>query len=192
MDPDEGAVLLDGVDVRRIAGDSLRRSVVLVPQEGFLFDDTLTANVRYGRLDAGEEDILASAEELGLGDWVAGLPRGLDTRVGQRGESLSAGERQLVALLRAHLADPDLLVLDEATSAVDPALEMRIGRALERLMSGRTSVTIAHRLSTAENADEVVVVDRGRVVQRGPHAELVQQEGSIYAGLHASWIAQHG
>ena len=192
MDPDEGAVLLDGVDVRRIAGDALRRSVVLVPQEGFLFDDTLTANVRYGRLDASEDDILASAEELGLGDWVAGLPRGLDTRVGQRGESLSAGERQLVALLRAHLADPDLLVLDEATSAVDPALEMRIGRALERLMSGRTSVTIAHRLSTAENADEVVVVDRGRVVQRGPHAELVQQEGSVYAGLHASWVAQHG
>ena len=192
MDPDEGAVLLDGVDVRMIAGDALRRSVVLVPQEGFLFDDTLTANVRYGRLDAGEDDILASAEELGLGDWVAGLPRGLETRVGQRGESLSAGERQLVALLRAHLADPDLLVLDEATSAVDPALEMRIGRALERLMSGRTSVTIAHRLSTAENADEVVVVDRGRVVQRGPHAELVQQEGSVYAGLHASWVAQHG
>ena len=105
---------------------------------------------------------------------MAGLPRGLATRVGQRGESLSAGERQLVALLRAHLADPDLLVLDEATSAVDPALEMRIGRALERLMSGRTSVTIAHRLSTAENADEVVVVDQGRIVQRGPHAELVR------------------
>ncbi len=189
MDPSEGAVLLDGVDVRDIGQAYLRRSVVLVPQEGFLFDDTLTANVRYGRLDASAADILASADELGLGDWVAGLPRGLDTLVGQRGESLSAGERQLVALLRAHLADPDLLVLDEATSAVDPALEMRIGRALERLMSGRTSVTIAHRLSTAENADEVVVVDRGRIVQRGSHAELVGQEG-IYANLHASWVAQ--
>ena len=191
MDPSEGAVLLDGVDVRDIRQESLRRSVVLVPQEGFLFDDTITANVRYGRLGAGEADILASADELGLGDWVAGLPRGLDTRVGQRGESLSAGERQLVALLRAHLADPDLLVLDEATSAVDPALEMRIGRALERLMSGRTSVTIAHRLSTAENADEVIVVDRGRVVQRGPHHELAAQEGTVYAGLHSSWVAQH-
>jgi ATP-binding cassette subfamily B protein len=189
MDPGEGAVLLDGVDVRDIGQESLRRSVVLVPQEGFLFDDTLTANVRYGRLDASAADILASADELGLGDWVAGLPRGLDTKVGQRGESLSAGERQLVALLRAHLADPDLLVLDEATSAVDPALEMRIGRALERLMSGRTSVTIAHRLSTAENADEVVVVDRGRIVQRGSHAELVGQPG-VYANLHASWVAQ--
>jgi len=189
MDPSEGTVLLDGIDVRQIAQRSLRRSVVLVPQEGFLFDDTLAANVRYGKLDATEDQLLASADELGLADWVAGLPRGLETRVGQRGESLSAGERQLVALLRAHLVDPDLLVLDEATSAVDPALEMRIGRALERLMSGRTSVTIAHRLSTAENADEVVVVDVGRIVQRGPHADLVAQDG-VYSGLHASWTSQ--
>jgi ABC-type multidrug transport system fused ATPase/permease subunit len=192
MDPVEGAVLLDGVDLRRIAQSSLRRSVVLVPQEGFLFDDTIAANVRYGKLDATDDEIRASAAELGLSDWLATLPAGLGTLVGQRGESLSAGERQLVALLRAHLADPDLLVLDEATSAVDPQLEMRIGRALERLMSGRTSVTIAHRLSTAESADEVVVVDRGRVVQRGPHHELVCQPDSVYAGLHASWVAQQG
>ncbi|MCW2812787.1 MAG: msbA 3 [Nocardioides sp.] len=192
MDPSEGAVLLDGIDVRDITQTSLRSSVVLVPQEGFLFDDTITANVRYGRLGATEDEIRASAEELGLDDWLAGLPEGLDTQVGQRGESLSAGERQLVALLRAHLADPDLLVLDEATSAVDPRLEMRISRALERLMSGRTSVTIAHRLSTAENADEVVVVDQGRVVQRGPHAVLVAEPGGVYAGLHRSWAAQQG
>ena len=140
------------------------------------------------------ERVAAAAAELGLGDWLDGLPRGLDTRVGQRGESLSAGERQLVALIRAHLADPDLLVLDEATSAVDPALEMRIGRALERLMSGRTSVTIAHRLSTAENADEVIVFDKGRVVQRGSHAELVGRcsptAPGVYSRLHASWVAQ--
>jgi ABC-type multidrug transport system fused ATPase/permease subunit len=192
MDPVEGAVLLDGVDLRTIAQSSLRRSVVLVPQEGFLFDDTITANVLYGKLDATEDEIRGSAAELGLADWLATLPAGLETLVGQRGESLSAGERQLVALLRAHLADPDLLVLDEATSAVDPQLEMRIGRALERLMSGRTSVTIAHRLSTAESADEVVVVDRGRIVQRGPHHELVCQAGSVYAGLHNSWVAQQG
>ena len=192
MDPVAGSVQLDGIDVRDIRAESLRASVVLVPQEGFLFNDSITANVRYGRLGATEEEIRASADELGLTDWLEGLPRGLDTPVGQRGESLSAGERQLVALLRAHLADPDLLVLDEATSAVDPALEMRIGRALERLMSGRTSVTIAHRMSTAESADEVVVVDRGRIVQRGPHSELVAQAGSIYAGLHASWVAQQG
>ncbi|WP_224278369.1 ABC transporter ATP-binding protein [Nocardioides lacusdianchii] len=191
MDPTEGSVLLDGIDVRRIDAGSLRRSVVLVPQEGFLFDDTIAANVRYGKLDATEDEIRASAVELGVDDWVAGLPRGLHTQVGQRGESLSAGERQLVALLRAHLADPDLLVLDEATSAVDPSLEMQIGRALERLMQSRTSVTIAHRLSTAESADEVIVVDKGRVVQRGPHTELVAQHGSVYSGLHRSWIAQH-
>ncbi len=195
MDPTDGAVLLDGVDIREVEFASLRRRVVLVPQEGFLFDSTLLANVRYGDLDASRDRVRASALELGLGDWLDGLPRGLDTRVGQRGESLSAGERQLVALLRAHLADPDLLVLDEATSAVDPALEMRIGRALERLMSGRTSVTIAHRLSTAENADEVLVFDRGRVVQRGSHAELVQAampDGTpgVYARLHSSWVAQ--
>ena len=174
---------------------SLRRRVVLVPQEGFLFDSTLLANARYGDLDATADDVRAAAVELGLGDWLDGLPHGLETRVGQRGESLSAGERQLVALLRAHLADPDLLVLDEATSAVDPALEMRIGRALERLMAGRTSVTIAHRLSTAENADEVIVFDRGRVVQRGSHAVLVGQrtpdgEPDVYARLHSSWVAQ--
>jgi len=193
MDPTSGAVLLDGVDVRAVEFASLRRRVVLVPQEGFLFDSTLLANARYGDLDATPEQVRAAAVELGLGDWLDGLPRGLDTRVGQRGELLSAGERQLVALIRAHLADPDLLVLDEATSAVDPALEMRIARALEALMSGRTSVTIAHRMSTAENADEVIVFDRGRVVQRGPHAALVAQgpsDTNVYGRLHASWVAQ--
>jgi ABC-type multidrug transport system fused ATPase/permease subunit len=192
MDPSRGRVLLDGVDLREIAESALRSSVVLVPQEGFLFDDTLAANVRYGRLGATAAQIEEAAEAIGLGDWLTGLPDGVETRVGQRGESLSTGERQLVALLRAQLADPDLLVLDEATSAVDPELETRIARALERLMSGRTSVTIAHRLSTAEAADVVVVVDRGRIVQRGPHAELVAQAGTPYARLHASWISQRG
>ncbi|WZH53959.1 MAG: ABC transporter ATP-binding protein [Nocardioides alkalitolerans] len=190
VDPTSGAVRLDGLDLREVRGASLRRRVVLVPQEGFLFDDTVLANARYGDLDADEARVLAAAAEIGLDDWIAGLPEGVHTRVGQRGESLSAGERQLVALLRAHLADPDLLVLDEATSAVDPALEMRINRALERLMAGRTAITIAHRLSTAEKADEVVVVDAGRIVQHGPHAELVAAEGSVYARLHASWVAQ--
>jgi ATP-binding cassette subfamily B protein len=190
MDPSRGTVRLDGVDLRDVPFASLRERVVMVPQEGFLFDADLGANARYGKLDATDAEIYEAAEQLGLSDWLAGLPHGLDTRVGQRGESLSAGERQLVALIRAHLADPDLLVLDEATSAVDPQLETRIGRALERLMSGRTSVTIAHRLSTAEAADEVVVVDAGRIVQRGPHDRLVA-EGGVYGRLHSSWVAQH-
>lgn len=189
MDPTSGSVRLAGHDLRAVTFESLRRRVVLVPQEGFLFDSTLLANASYGDLAATPDDVRRAIGELGLSDWLDGLPLGLDTRVGQRGESMSAGERQLVALVRAHLADPDLLVLDEATSAVDPALEMRIGRALEALMSGRTSVTIAHRMSTAENADEVIVVDQGRVVQRGPHTALVAQDG-VYARLHASWVAQ--
>jgi len=190
MDPTSGSVRLDGTDLRRVPFDSLRERVVMVPQEGFLFDADLRANALYGKLDATDDEICDAVRELGLTDWLESLQRGLDTRVGQRGESLSAGERQLVALIRAHLADPDLLVLDEATSAVDPSLEMRIGRALERLLSGRTAVTIAHRMSTAENADEVIVVDDGRIVQRGPHALLVA-EGGVYGRLHASWAAHH-
>ncbi|QWC86735.1 ABC transporter ATP-binding protein/permease [Nocardioidaceae bacterium] len=189
MDPDAGAVRLGGTDLRDVPFASLRRRVVMVPQEGFLFDSTLAANLRYGRTDATDDQLLQAVHDLDLQAWLDSLPSGLDSRVGQRGEALSAGERQLVALLRAHLADPTLLVLDEATSAVDPRLEVRLGRALERVMSGRTSVTIAHRLSTAERADEVVVVDAGRVVQRGPHADLVA-EGGVYGRLHSSWVAQ--
>lgn len=189
MDPSAGAVLLDGVDLRSVSFASLRSRVVLVPQEGNLFDASLRANVLYGDPGASDRRIRGAAAELGIGDWLDGLPMGLETQVGQRGESLSAGERQLVALWRAHLADPDLLVLDEATSAVDPALEMRIGGALERLMGGRTAVTIAHRLSTAENADEVIVFDQGVVTQRGTHADLVD-EGGVYGRLYDSWVAQ--
>jgi len=189
MDPTDGVVELDGVDVRDISHTCLRRSVVLVPQEGFLFDDTILANARYGRLEATEDEVRQAADELGLADWLEGLPHGLATRVGQRGEAMSAGERQLIALLRAHLAQPDLLVLDEATSAVDPELEMRIARALESLMRGRTAVTIAHRLSTAEAADEVLVFDKGQIVQSGAHQELVSQRG-VYQRLHASRVSR--
>jgi ATP-binding cassette, subfamily B, bacterial len=189
MDPASGQVLLDGVDAHRIAFSSLRERVVMVPQDGYLFDASLGENVAFGRPSATDSELTSAFESLGLADWLESLPDGLRSPVGQRGESLSAGERQLVALVRAYIADPDLLVLDEATSAVDPGTEVRINAALERLMSGRTSVTIAHRLSTAEAADEILVFDEGRIVERGPHAALVSA-GGVYSHLHASWIAQ--
>ncbi len=191
MDPVEGTVLLGSdaegwVPLDEVAFASLRSRVVMVPQDGFLFDASVAENVRYGRPAMTDEQVATAFEELELGAWLAGLPDGVRTAVGQRGESLSSGERQLVAVARAYVADPDLLVLDEATSAVDPATEQRLTRALDRLTDGRTTLTIAHRLSTAERADEVLVVDAGRVVQRGTHAELVDADGP-YARLHASW-----
>ena len=199
MDPTHGAVLLDGTDLRTVRPQDLRRRVVMVPQEGFLFDATLAENLVYGlRTEDGasapapaeaEPLLRAALAELGLSDWLAELPAGLATQVGQRGEALSAGERQLVALTRAYLADADLLVLDEATSAVDPATEVRIARALDSLTSGRSTITIAHRLSTAEAADLVVVVDAGRVVEHGPHEDLVAQDG-VYASMHRAWVSQ--
>ncbi|MCK9793735.1 ABC transporter ATP-binding protein/permease [Isoptericola sp. 4D.3] len=196
MDPTEGQVLLDGVDLRRLTLSSLRERVVLVPQEGFLFDGTVEENVAYGLRPEPTGDaagtrarVTEAVEALGLSDWVAGLPQGLATPVGQRGEALSAGERQLVAIARAYLAAPDLLVLDEATSAVDPAAEVRIARALDSLTSGRSTLTIAHRLSTAEASDLVVVVDDGHVVEVGGHEELAAA-GGVYARMHASWVAQ--
>jgi putative ABC transport system ATP-binding protein len=189
MDPTEGRVLLSGVPLDEVRFASLRRRVVMVPQDGFLFDASVAENVRYGRPEADDAELQLAFTELGLVDWLDTLPDGLHTQVGERGESLSVGERQLVAIARAYLADPDLLVLDEATSAVDPATEVRLSRALDSLTRGRTTLTIAHRLSTAEAADEVLVVDKGRVVQRGPHRELVAVPG-VYADLHASWVRQ--
>ena len=189
MDPAQGRVLVDGVDLRELSFASLRSRIVMVPQDGFLFEGSILDNVRFGLPSAGDADVELAMTELGLMDWLAGLPHGLGTDVGQRGEQLSAGERQLVALARAYLADPDLLVLDEATSAVDPATEVRLARALEGLTRGRTALTIAHRLSTAEAADDVLVFDAGRVVERGRHGDLVAA-GGVYARLHHSWAAQ--
>jgi putative ABC transport system ATP-binding protein len=189
MDPTRGRVLLSGRPLDAIRFSSLRTRVVMVPQDGFLFDRTVADNVRYGRPDSTDEEIALAFTELGLADWVQQLPNGLRTEVGERGESLSVGERQLVAIARAYIADPDLLVLDEATSAVDPATEVRLNRALDSLTRGRTTIAIAHRLSTAEAADEVLVVDAGVVVQRGPHSDLVATDG-VYARLHASWMSQ--
>jgi putative ABC transport system ATP-binding protein len=188
MDPDAGRVLVDGVDLRRVRFSSLRDRIVLVPQEGFLFDTTLADNIAWGRSGATRPEVELALTELGLMTWAQGLPHGLDTQVGQRGESLSAGERQLVSLARAYLADPDLLVLDEATSAVDPATEVRLQHALDGVTQGRTSVAIAHRLSTAEASDLVIVVDAGEVVDVGPHPVLLER-CEAYRRMHSSWVA---
>lgn len=186
MDPSDGRVIVGGVDVREVRFDSLRERVVMVPQEGMLFRGTIAENVRMGNPAASDDEILSAFEQLGLRDWLDELAQGLSTPVGERGGSLSVGERQLVTLVRAAIADPDLLVLDEATSAVDPATEVRISRALNELTRGRTVVTIAHRLSTAEAADRVLVFDQGVISQDGTHSELVS-EGGVYGTLYESW-----
>lgn len=186
MDPTTGTVEVGDVDLRRVRFDSLRDRVVMVPQEGILFRGTIADNVAMGSPSATSSDLLAAFEQLGLADWLSEMPQGLETPVGERGSALSVGERQLVTLVRAAIADPDLLVLDEATSAVDPATEVRISSALNRLTSGRTVVTIAHRLSTAEAADRILVFDNGRLVEDGSHESLASEDG-IYANLFASW-----
>ncbi|MEO6318120.1 MAG: ABC transporter ATP-binding protein [Acidimicrobiales bacterium] len=186
-DPTSGVVRIGGTDLRTVAPDSRRMAVRMVPQDGFLFDTNLADNVRVGRADATAEDLAAAFAALGLSGWLDELPGGLQAPVGERGSNLSVGERQLVALARAQLGDPGLLILDEATSSVDPETEQALTEALARLSAGRTVVSIAHRLSTAERADLVVVIDAGEVVEQGTHADLVAA-GGTYAGLYASWL----
>jgi putative ABC transport system ATP-binding protein len=186
-DPVAGHIEVGGVDLRDISPEFRRRRIRIVPQDGFLFDMTILDNVRAGRAGASDRDVEVAFEELGLGEWIGSLPGGLATRVGERGEALSVGERQLVSLARAQIGDPGVLVLDEATSAVDPATERRISEALRRVSAGRTTITIAHRLSTAETADTIFVFDHGRIVERGTHDELVRGRGR-YASMYASWL----
>ncbi len=193
FDPTSGHIRLGGVDLRDVSFKDLRSRLAVVPQEGFLFEGTVLDNLVYARPDADQDALRGAATEafaeLGLTGWLEATAHGLDTPVGARGELLSAGERQLVSIARAYLRDPDVLILDEATSAVDPATEVRISRALERLMKGRTSVVIAHRLSTAERADLVAVMDNGELVEFGPHPALLAADGP-YARLHRAWVAQ--
>ncbi|WP_089697648.1 ABC transporter ATP-binding protein [Halogranum gelatinilyticum] len=187
-DVSDGSVTLDGVDVRHLALDSLRSAVGYVSQDVYLFDGTVRENLVYGAFDATEAEMVAAAEAAEAHEFVENLPDGYDTRIGERGVKLSGGQRQRISLARAMLQDPAVLVLDEATSAVDTETELYIQRALARLTEGRTTVVIAHRLSTVRHADQILVLDGGRVVERGTHDELLALDG-LYATL---WNVQAG
>ena len=189
-DPSVGSVSYGGTDLRRATLASLRERIVVVPQEGFLFNGTIRENVRLARITASDEEVEAALARLGILDHFERLPDGLDTEVRERGSRLSAGERQLVALGRAALVDPAVLVLDEATSNLDPGTEAEVEAALERLMQGRTTIVVAHRLTTVQRADRIVVVDKAQIVEVGSHAELLERNGK-YAALARAWEKSH-
>ena len=186
-DPITGIIEINGIPLSEIDPISRHKAIQMVPQDGFLFDQTIYENVLFGRPKSSKEDVSEAFEALGLMWWLNKLPDGIETETGPRGEKLSVGERQLVALARAQLADPGLLILDEATSAVDPETEVALVSALDRLSRGRTTISVAHRLSTAERSDTVLVFDKGHIVETGTHKTLSGQSG-IYARLHETWV----
>ena len=187
-DPVSGSIRLDGIDLTELAEVDLRRAVVMVTQENFLFDDSVAGNIRFGRPGASDREVEDAARAIGAHDFIQALPEGYDTYVGKRGGRLSSGQRQLVAFARAFLADPAVLILDEATSSLDIPSERLVQRGLRTILADRTAVIIAHRLSTVEIADRVLVLDAGRIVEDGTPAELASGEGG-YGGLHAAWAA---
>ena len=182
--PTAGEILIDGHEIRRITSASLHRQIACVTQENILFSGTIADNIRVGRPDATDEDIQVAARSLDVLDLILALPRGFDTNVGEKGTGLSLGQRQVVCFARALLANPRILILDEATSAIDSITESRIQRALGRLLAGRTSFVIAHRLSTIRHADQVIVLDHGRIIDRGSHRELMDRGGQYARMVH--------
>ncbi len=179
-DVDSGEIRLDGADIRELPKDALRRSIAIVLQDTVLFSDTIAANIRYGRLDATPEEIQAAAKAANADAFIEQLPDGYNTVLSESGSNLSGGQRQLLSIARAVLADPKILILDEATSSVDTRTEMHIQQAMIALMKNRTSLIIAHRLSTIRDADRIIVIDAGRVVESGSHEQLLAQRGCYY------------
>jgi len=190
-DVDGGRILIDGQDIRRLRKDDLRRQLGIVLQDTFLFTGTVTDNIRYGRLDATDDEVVAAARLANADRFIHRLPLGYDTPLSERGSNLSQGQRQLLAIARAVLANPSILILDEATSSVDTRTEKHIQEAMLRLMVGRTSFVIAHRLSTIRDADQILVIDHGELVERGTHEGLLSQQG-FYAHLYASQFRADG
>jgi len=182
-DVDDGAILIDGLDIRDVAQRSLRQQMGIVPQDPFLFSGTIADNIRFGDPDAPDEDVVAAAQLANAEEFIERLPDGYETQIQEGGANLSVGQRQLLCIARAVLADPRILILDEATSSVDTMTEALIQDALDRLLAGRTAVVIAHRLSTIRNADIICVIDDGRIVEQGAHSELLAQEG-LYRELY--------
>lgn len=187
-DPDGGRVLLDGLDLRDLTSDNLREAVVMVTQENYLFSGTISDNIRFGRPDASQEDVERATRALGAHDFIMALPEGYDTHVANRGGRLSAGQRQLVAFARAFLADPAVLILDEATSSLDIPSERLVQQALRTVLAGRTALIIAHRLSTVEVADRVIVMEHGRIIEDGAPADLVAGGEGCFSDLHEAWL----